>query len=114
MLGKEPGYGRVAGRIKGAVLNAVNLSEIVAKLLERGASLASAAEIMEDLGLEIIPCDKDLAYRAAGFRTGTRSQGLSLGDRICQATAQRLGLPALTTDRTWADLKIGVRIDLVR
>ena len=114
MLGKESGYERIAGRLEGAVLNAVNLSEIVAKLLEKGMSLASAVEIMEDLGLEVIPCDQDLAYRAAGFRPGTRAQGLSLGDRICLATAQRLGWPALTTDRTWADLKIGVRIDLVR
>ncbi|MGH2470263.1 MAG: VapC toxin family PIN domain ribonuclease, partial [Chloroflexota bacterium] len=43
-----------------------------------------------------------------------RHVGLSLGDRACFALAGRLGLSALTADRTWIDLDIGVVVEVIR
>ena len=63
------------------------------------------------LQLEILPFDEELAFLSAGLEVVAASRGLSLGDRACLATAQKLGLPALTADRNWRipDLKIKLR-----
>ncbi len=44
----------------------------------------------------------------------TREAGLSLGDRACLALGLKTELPVLTTDRAWADLKVGVSVGLIR
>jgi PIN domain nuclease of toxin-antitoxin system len=58
--------------------------------------------------------DGPMALRAGKLRAAARSRGLSLGDRACLALAQREGLPALTADRAWAGLDIGVEVRLIR
>jgi ribonuclease VapC len=40
--------------------------------------------------------------------------GLSLGDRACLALALTRGEPAVTADRQWAQLDLGIRIELIR
>lgn len=39
---------------------------------------------------------------------------LSLGDRACLALARTRGVPAMTSDRTWTQLQIGIEIRLIR
>jgi ribonuclease VapC len=50
----------------------------------------------------------------ARLRSTTMRQGLSLADRACLALAARLGVPALTTDRAWADAGVDVEVQLIR
>lgn len=64
--------------------------------------------------LHIQPLDQSLACEIAKLRLPTKPFGLSLGDRACLALALQLQLPALTTDRAWANLNIGVLIRLIR
>jgi PIN domain nuclease of toxin-antitoxin system len=40
--------------------------------------------------------------------------GLSLGDRACLALASALGLPAITADRRWPSLALGVEVRVLR
>ncbi len=40
--------------------------------------------------------------------------GLSLGDRACLALAMSRAIPALSADRTWIQLDIGVVIQPIR
>ena len=54
------------------------------------------------------------ALSVARLRPLTRSQGLSLGDRYCLALAERLGVPAATTDRAWGTLELGIPIEVLR
>ena len=64
--------------------------------------------------LEAVPFGPEDVLRVAALRPLTKTQGLSLGDRVCLALAQRLGLPALTTDSAWNNLDAGVEVRVVR
>lgn len=105
-LNNETGEEIVAGRLaEGAMMSSVNLSEVVAKLSERGMPLSEIENAVSDLGLQITPFDEPLAYAAGELRTVTRDKGLSLGDRTCLALSIISGLRALTTDRAWGELE---------
>jgi PIN domain nuclease of toxin-antitoxin system len=110
----EPGSERAAGFLGDALISAVNVAEIVGKLVERGVSLALARQALSLYGLQTIAFDEDLAERTGALRPGTKALGLSLGDRACLALAQRAGLPALTADRTWKDLNLSIEVRLLR
>ncbi len=51
---------------------------------------------------------------AASPVPATQPLGLSLGDRACLALALGRQIPAVTADRTWARLKIGVPVQVIR
>jgi PIN domain nuclease of toxin-antitoxin system len=103
LLHDEPGASEVTPWIAEGVMSAVNLAEVVGKLLEAGMPEQPAVRAIEGLALD-----------AGALRPSTRSLGLSLGDRICLATAQELELPVVAADRTWRDLDIGIPIYVVR
>ena len=113
MLG-EDGADAVHAVLARAQIGAVNLSEVVAKLQERGAPDEIIDQSLADLDLEVVPFDRDQAMRSGKLRTITRSAGLSLGDRACLATAAALGAVAITTDQAWARLSVDVEIELAR
>lgn len=115
LLALERGHERVQAAIDaGAYLSSVNLSEIVAKLHERGDSGSRIRTMLAVLRVTVVPFDEELAYRAGLLRGATRSAGLSLGDRACLALAERLGLPAVTADRSWAALGLPIQVDVIR
>jgi ribonuclease VapC len=115
LLNGEPGASRVAFAVaQGAAIGAINLAEVVTRFSHAGQSEPAIRAHIEPLDLEIVDFDEDLAYRTGMLRPVTRAAGLSLGDRACLALAGRLGLPALTTDRPWASLAVGVTIELIR
>lgn len=114
LLNKEPGGEAVASFIPGAVISAVNLSEVAAKLAEQGAPWELIQPALDDLGLEVQPFDVEAAYQTAALREPTRSLGLSLGDRACLALGQQLRAVVLTTDRPWRELDLGAEIQVIR
>lgn len=95
-------------------ISTVNLSEVVAKLVDRGWSDAAADAVADDLGMTVVPFDAGLARDAGKLRRTTRSHGLSLGDRACLALARREGVPALTADRAWQNADTDVTIEVIR
>jgi PIN domain nuclease of toxin-antitoxin system len=54
------------------------------------------------------------AMAAAALYPKATGKGLSLGDRACLALAQRLGAPALTAERVWAELDLDIDVQLIR
>ena len=66
------------------------------------------------MGLRILPFTPEDAELTAGLWSTSRQAGLSLGDRACLSLAQRLSLPALTADRSWAALELEVEVRLIR
>ena len=112
---REPGMNRVDDALRdGAVILAVNLAEVVTRMLEKSFSEPDMQRTLDALELTVVPFDEELAYRAGLLRQATRQAGLSLGDRACLALAEQLGVPALTSDRAWARLQIGIQIAVIR
>jgi PIN domain nuclease of toxin-antitoxin system len=105
-MSHEPGADRVrAVLLTGeAGVSAVNLHEVAAKLISRGMSSIDAEFQCRSMGLEVIAADEEVAFAAAGLVPLTRALGLSLGDRMCLATAMRDGAIAMTADRVWASM----------
>lgn len=105
---------------EGAAISVVNWVEVLSKLAERGEDPELAAVEMKGAGLidgviSIEPVTGPDSIAIARLRPATKARGLSLADRACLALAERLGLPALTADRDWADLTdAAVAIKLIR
>ena len=115
LLNQEEGSDLVAELVAdGAVIGAVNLAEVATKLSQVGIPEEQIREIIDSLGLEIIPFNAEQAYRAASLVGPTRSVGLSLGDRVCLALAAQVGVPAVTADRVWRQLELDVKVRVVR
>jgi ribonuclease VapC len=114
MLFMEPGSDKVAELLSHAVLSSVNLAEVVAKLTQRGLPLSEANRMVRVLQLQIVAFDETQALGSAALYAPTRPFGLSLGDRACLALAQQLQLPVLTSDSVWANLNLGIEVELIR
>jgi PIN domain nuclease of toxin-antitoxin system len=120
LLKGEPGAERVAEALeRGAYLSAVNLAEVLSKLADWGEDPAEAQARMAQVGLlgaavEVLPFTGKDALEVARLRAVTRACGLSFGDRACLALARRLGLPALTAERAWAELDLGIPVEVLR
>jgi ribonuclease VapC len=114
LLQAEPGAERVAAALPRAALSSVNLSEVVAKLADGGLPIEAIRASLGALDLDVRSFDEDSAYEAGGLRPATRAHGLSLADRACLALARRLGATALTADRAWIDLEVGVAVEAIR
>jgi ribonuclease VapC len=114
----EPGSDVVASRVEGAVLSVVNLCEVVTKTIDRGRSADPLLSSLPGLGVRFEPVTVEDARLAGQLRVRERELGasgvLSLADRACLALASRLQVPALTADRAWADLDLGVDVRLIR
>lgn len=111
---RERGREHVAVALPGAAISAVNLAEVMSKLLDSGLSPDQVDRQLDDFSLIVTDFDRELAMRTALLRAATAHKGLSLGDRACLALAMRERLPVLTADRAWADLDLGVEVVLIR
>ena len=114
ILRAEPGAERVEPYLEGARICAVNLSEVVAKLIEDGVPEAEIRRAIGRLELDVHAFDQQDAYIAGILRRSSRASELSFGDRACLALAQSLNAPAVTADRSWAQLDLGIAIEVIR
>lgn len=115
LLGEQGGTYVMEAMLAGAEMTTANFSEVAAKYVLRGAG-AEARGLRDRLPVSLVPIDDDLALRAALMAAAAKPAGLSLGDRLCLAQAQRSGHSALTADRAWAGVAdaIGVTVELIR
>lgn len=114
LIFRERGADVVAFHVPDGAISAVNIAEVVTKLADAGSSDESIRRTVIDLELDIVEFDEEMAIFSGLLRNEGRHIGLSLGDRACLALAKQEGLPALTADRAWAALDIGVEVRLIR
>ena len=115
-LFKERGAETAANAIEdGALVSSVNLSEVVAKMIDSGASDESIRDRIAFLNLEVRDFSQEDAFTAGLLRRQTRVHGLSFGDRACLALAQSLDLPVLTADWSWRAVELpGLQVHVIR
>ena len=108
----EPGEEAVAQALQSqrCLVTAANQAEVISRALDRGGEPAVIEQLLSGLGYEVIDCTAADGAQAGWLRTATRAWGLSLGDRLCLAAAQRLQAPVLTADRHW--LRLGAALNL--
>ncbi len=114
LLNQEAGMERVAAVLADSCIGTVNYCEVMGKLIDAGMPEQDARESIELLNVEVVGFDVDLARLAAVLRNSTKKLGLSLGDRSCLALALARRNTAVTAERIWAKLKLGVKIELIR
>ncbi len=110
----ESGGEETLRHFSGAAISTANWAEVVEKVLSTGMAVERLRGDFEGMAARLVPLGAEQAERAARLRQPTRAAGLSLADRICLALAASEGLPALTADRAWTDLDVGVEVRLVR
>jgi len=115
-LWQEPGWERVDAAFTrmDCRIGTVNWAELVSKLTERIADEGEARHLLAQLPATREDFGETDAFDCGWLRTPTRALGLSLGDRACLALARRLGAVALTADRSWLKLDLGVTIECIR
>lgn len=113
-LNQEKGSEIITQYLDRSVMSSINLSEVIAKLVDRNILEDVVQELVSQLKIDIIPVDQEQAVTAGFLRSQTRSTGLSLGDRICLALGLQLNLPVLTTDRAWKKVSLNIEIRLIR
>lgn len=115
VLNQEPGWEKLPPeRLLEATLSTVNLAEVHSKLVRRGVPPEEAWEDALSPVAETVPFTEEQARIAGGLVTVSRPLGLSLGDRACLALALTLKAPVYTADRAWKNLKLGIRIHVIR
>ena len=114
VIQEEPGAERIEAHLDTGCISAVNLAEVVGKPQARGLGDNEIDELIALLDLDTRILDKDGAVFMGKLRQSTKVAGLSLGDRACLALAHSLGATAITMDRAWKDLEIGVAIEVAR
>ncbi len=117
----ERGHERVDRILDRSRIHAVNLAEVVGRLVRSGMPAERAVATLHELHLEV---EEEFGARQAEFcgaLLGTRRDlGLSLGDCVCLTMAAWLGAVAVTADRRWKELDGTVvndetiRIELIR
>ncbi|MDF2965328.1 MAG: hypothetical protein K0Q51_716 [Rickettsiaceae bacterium] len=103
LIKNEKGSAKVEEALGKIVMSSVNVSEVVAKLLDSGIPEDECMESIEPFVSSIIPFDDDHAFLTATLKKLTKQQGLSLGDRACIALGIQLSAPIYTADKAWLE-----------
>lgn len=115
ILNQEPGAEKLTPELLSAAISGtVNLAEVQGKLVEQGISPDDAWEATVSPVREVVPFTSEHAKLAGSLVARTRPLGLSLGDRACLALGLVLKAPVYTADKSWKNLKLGVRIHVIR
>jgi ribonuclease VapC len=117
----EPGQIRVNQIVDRSQIHAVNLAEVIGRLVRAGMPAEKAVAALSALYLEVEEKFDNKQAEFCGALLGTRRDlGLSLGDCVCLTTAASLGAVAVTADRRWKELDgtvvngATIRVEVIR
>ena len=115
VLNSEPGAEKLTPQIMStAATSTVNLAEVHGKLVQRGFTPDDAWTAANAAIHEAVAFTVEQAKTAGDLVLQTRALGLSLGDRACLALGIALRAPVYTADRSWKNLRLGIRIHVIR
>lgn len=110
----EPGADIVGSALAGSIISMINFAEVVSKLISRGLTEVDAVIAARRFGAQLVDVDEEQAAIAGAIHAATRPAGISMADAFCLALAKQRGASALTSDRAWQSLDLGVEVTLIR
>jgi PIN domain nuclease of toxin-antitoxin system len=113
----EPGQDvvREALRSSTCVINTANLSEAAAKLILIRPDPVEVRAVLAVPGLDVVAVGEEEALLGGDLAIPGKALGLSLGDRLCMASAIVHQAEALTTDSIWARMTVpGLKVRIIR
>jgi ribonuclease VapC len=111
---RERGHERVRQLLGEACMSTVNFSEVLGRFARAGQDVALIAEKLLATPIQLVDFSTEQAVIAAALLPATYEEGLSQGDRACLALAQQRGIRAVTADKAWRRLEVGVEIEAIR
>jgi ribonuclease VapC len=118
LINREKGCEIVEKYLEEAIISTVNFAEVISvvnrELFKSEADRIEGLKLITDTLPQIIDFDVNQAIISGEIDSITKKYGLSLGDRACLALAKYKNIPALTADKTWSKLNLGIKIKLIR
>ena len=114
VLNSEPGADVVLGAIAGAIISAVNYSEVLKKTIERCQTTGPIAALLHSYSVEIVPFDETLAAASAELFPVTKQHGLSFADRACLALGIQHKRRVFTSERRMGLVSVPIKVKLIR
>lgn len=114
LLRSEPGAEIVRKFLEGAIISAVNYSEVLKKTVERGGAIETAISRIDALFISIVPFNEAHAAAAAELYPEAKPYGMSFADRACIALGLQQRATVLTTDAKWGLLNVPLKLKLIR
>lgn len=114
LVNQERGAEKVTPLLARAVISAVNFCETIQRLRRGGMPEEEVRLVLAPLVPPPVPFDEGLAYLAASVCERTRALGLSFGDCACLGLALSRNVPAVTAEREWDKVDVGVKIIRIR
>jgi ribonuclease VapC len=111
---REPGHERVRQLLEEACMSMVNFSEVLGRFAHTGQGVAPIAEKLLATPIQMVDFSRQQAVIAAALVPVTQGEGLSLGDRACLALARERRIRAVTADKAWRRVDVGIEIEVVR
>lgn len=114
LIQNERGADRVVEALPRAAISAVNLAEVVTKLVQKTKNLVFVRKNLDLLKLCVQPWEERAANQCGAYAYLAAS-GLSPGDRACITESDISAARILTADRRWKEIpEIAARVDLIR
>ena len=114
VLRKERGAEIVAPVLSGAMVSAVNYSEVLKKTVEVGGLLDIARMVMKQCELRVVDFDSEHAAQAAALYPQTSGRGLSFADRACLALGLMQQAVVMTTESRFGELELNIEVRVIR
>lgn len=111
---RERGHQKVREVLGESCMSTVNFSEVLGCFGPAGQDVVLIANNLLAMPIELVEFTTEQATLAAGLAQTTRAAGLSLGDRACLALASERRIPAMTADRAWSRLHLGIAVQTIR
>ncbi len=110
-LNKETGYDIIENVIQKASINTVTYTEIISFYARQGLDDLILHELCKYVN--IININEDICFNAGNLIKISKEYGLSLGDRLCLATAIHYKLDVYTSDKIWAQLTKDLKLNII-
>lgn len=110
VLFEEPQYQSYQKIIIGGRVSVVNVAEVIGICGQRG----NDTDIVDWLDQHLVEtlCPGLKCAQMAGLLYATHRGRLSLGDCFCLAHGVEANAPVLTADRQWAEIDLGLNLDI--